>query len=135
MVCKLVENKKRTYFENFCTENIGTKGGQFFKISQNSTFWDQERGILAPEIGCQREMDYFIAFSSKRVKRVKGVRYIWIFWKIWILRFLDDFWPKSRFTLFGTLFTLFLLGFQSIVLRIFAPQMVLKLTKCKQKGT
>ena len=65
-------------------------------------------------------MDYLIAFSSKRVKRVKGVRYIWIFWKIWILRFLDDFWPKSRFTLFGTLF-FFCWGFKSIVFRTLCP--------------
>ena len=82
-------------------------------IFQNFTklyFYRPKRVVSGPKIGWQREMGYFISFSSKRVKRVKGVRYIWIFWKIWILRVLDDFWPKSKFTLFGTLFTLFLPG-------------------------
>ena len=55
-------------------------------------------------------MGYFITFTTERVKMVKGVRYFWIFVKFWILRFSDDFWPKFRFTLFGTLFTLFLAG-------------------------
>ena len=55
-------------------------------------------------------MGYFITFTTKMVKRVKGVRYFWIFVQFWILRFSDDFGPKSRFTLFGTFFTLFLAG-------------------------
>ena len=82
-------------------------------IFQNFTKWyfyRPKRVVLGPKIAWEREMDFFISFLSKRVKRVKGVRYIWIFWKIWILRVLDDFWPKSRFTLFGTLFTFFFLG-------------------------
>ena len=41
--------------------------------------------------------------------------------KIWILRFLDDFWPKSRFTLFGTLFTLFLAGVKNYYISAISP--------------
>ena len=82
-------------------------------IFQNFTKWyfhSPKRVVLGPKIGWEREMDYVISFWSKREKRVKGVRYIWISRKIWILRVLDDFWPKSRFTLLGTFFTLFFLG-------------------------
>ena len=63
-------------------------------------------------------MGYFITFTTKRVK---GVRYFWIFVKFWILRFLDDFWPKFRFTLFGTLFTLFLAGVKKYYIFSISP--------------
>ena len=106
-------------------------------IFQNFTKWyfyRSERLFEGPKIGWRQEMGYFINFLSKRVKRVKGVRCIWIFSKIWILRFLDDFWPKSKFTLFGTLFTLFLLGVQKYCIKALCPANGFEIGQKAKKG-
>ena len=66
----------------------------------------KEGGLTAPP-------PYFFKILVGRGGAVDSIYTdIWIFSKIWILRFLDNFWPKSRFILFCTLFTLFLLGVQ-----------------------
>jgi len=123
MVFKLAKKQKRDIDLKISSQNYYRKC-YFWPIFQNFTKWyflRQERGFLRPKIGWERGITYFTSFLSKMVKRVKGVRYIWIFSKIWILRFLDDFWPKSRFTLFGTLFTLFLAGPKKYYISAISP--------------
>jgi len=123
MVLKLVQKQKRDIDLKISSQNYYRKC-YFWPIFQNFTKWyflRRERGFLRPKIGWEREITYFTCFLSKMVKRVKGVRYIWILMKIWILRFLDDFWSKSRFTLFGTLFTLFLAGVKNYYISAISP--------------
>ena len=123
MVFKLVHKQKRYIDLKILSENRTTMYC-FWPIFQNFTkyyFFIPKRGILVPKKGWGQEMGYFITFTTKRVKRVKRVRYFWIFVKFWIFRFSDDFLPKFRFTLFGTLFTLFLAGVKNYYISAISP--------------
>ena len=123
MVLKLAKKQKRDIDLKISSQNYYWES-YFLPIFQNFTKWyfcRPESLFLGPKIGWGREIYYFTSFWSKMVKRVKGVRYIWIFSKIWFLRFLDDFWQKSRFTLFGTPFTLFLAGVKKYYISAISP--------------